>query len=125
MSLESDQLELGFSIVCLSCYNLIKTNKEPTTLNDNSGKRVLQNFQCTFSAALYCICDRYLIITCGHDDCLIAFNQMQQTICMRLNSIPYDRPVICITYFQVYYYLMQYYLNTMGCQMRFVDCNFL
>ena len=39
------------------CY---KSKKEHTTWNDNSGMRVLHNFQCTFSAAIYCICDLYL-----------------------------------------------------------------
>ena len=38
------------------CY---KSKKEHATWNDNSGMRVLNNFQYTFSAAIYCICDLY------------------------------------------------------------------
>ena len=38
------------------CY---KSKKEHATLNDNSGMRVFNNFQCTFSAAIFCICDLY------------------------------------------------------------------
>ena len=44
-----------------------------------------------------------------NDDCLKAFDEMQQTACMRLNSIPYAITVVCVTYFQMYYYLMQYF----------------
>ena len=49
------------------CY---KSKKEHTTWNDNSGMRVLHNFQCTFYAAIYCICVLYLILIYGHDDSL-------------------------------------------------------
>ena len=49
------------------CY---KSKIEQTTWNDNSGIHVLHNFQCTFSAAIYCICDLYKIILYGHDDIL-------------------------------------------------------
>ena len=47
---------------------------------------------------------------------LKAFNEMQQTASMSLNSISYDITVIYVTYFKLYYYLMQYYHYTMGCQ---------
>ena len=35
---------------------------------------------------------------------------------IRLNNIPYDIKLICVTYFQMYHYLMQCYNKTMGCQ---------
>ena len=39
---------------------------------------------------------------------LKAFNQMQKTGGMWLYNKPYDITVIYVTYFQMYYYLMQY-----------------
>ena len=39
---------------------------------------------------------------------LKAFNEMQQTASMRLNSTHYDITVIYVTYFYLFYYLMQY-----------------
>ena len=36
-----------------------------------------------------------------------SFNEMQQTVSMRLTIMPHDSSVICVTYFQMYYYLMQ------------------
>ena len=51
-------------------YIFYKSKKEHTTWNGNSGMRVLHTFQCTFSAAIYCICDLYLILIYGHDDSL-------------------------------------------------------
>ena len=38
-----------------------------------------------------------------------ASNEMQETASLRLNSIPYNITIIYVTYFQIYYYLMQYY----------------
>ena len=38
---------------------------------------------------------------------LKSFNEMQQTASMRLTIIQYDFTVICVTYFHIYYYLMQ------------------
>ena len=43
-------------------------------------------------------------------DMLIALkplNEMQQTVSIRLTIIPHDITVIYVTYFQMYYYLMQ------------------
>ena len=39
---------------------------------------------------------------------LKSFNQMQKTVCMWLKNKPYVITVIYVTYFQMYYYLMQY-----------------
>ena len=38
---------------------------------------------------------------------LKSFNEMQQTGSMRLTIIQHDFTVIYVTYFQIYYYLMQ------------------
>ena len=38
---------------------------------------------------------------------LKSFNEMQQTASMRLTIIQHDFTVIYVTYFQIYYYLMQ------------------
>ena len=38
---------------------------------------------------------------------LKSFNEMQQTVSMRLTIIQHDIAVIYVTYFQMYYYLMQ------------------
>ena len=38
---------------------------------------------------------------------LKSLNEMQQTAIMRLTIIPHDITVIHITYFQMYYFLMQ------------------
>ena len=38
---------------------------------------------------------------------LISLNEMQQTASMHLNIIQHDITVIYVTYFQMYYYLMQ------------------
>ena len=38
---------------------------------------------------------------------LKSFNEMQQTVSMRLTNIQHDITVIYVTYFQMYYYLMQ------------------
>ena len=75
----------------------------------NLGMRVLHNFQCIFSAAIYCFCDLYLILIYGHGDSLKSFNKMQQTASMRLTIMPHAITVIYVTYFQMYYDLMHYY----------------
>ena len=38
---------------------------------------------------------------------LKSFNEMQQTVSIRLTIIPHDITVIYVTYFQMYYYLIQ------------------
>ena len=38
---------------------------------------------------------------------LKSLNEMQQTVSIRLNIIPYDITIIYVTYFEMYYYLMQ------------------
>ena len=38
-----------------------------------------------------------------------SLNEMQQTASMRLTILQHDITVIYVTYFQMYYYLMQYY----------------
>ena len=38
---------------------------------------------------------------------LKSLNEMQQTVNIRLAIIPHDITVIYVTYFQMYYYLMQ------------------
>ena len=38
---------------------------------------------------------------------LKSLNEMHQTASMRLSIIQYDITVIYVTYFQMYYYLMQ------------------
>ena len=38
---------------------------------------------------------------------LKPLNEMQQTASMRLTNIQHDMAVIYVTYFQMYYYLMQ------------------
>ena len=38
---------------------------------------------------------------------LKSLNEMQQTVSIRLAIIPHDITVIYVTYFQMYYYLMQ------------------
>ena len=38
---------------------------------------------------------------------LKSLNEMQQTVSIRLNVIPHDITVNYVTYFQMYYYLMQ------------------
>ena len=48
---------------------------------------------------------------------LKSFKEMQQTASMRLTIIQHDITVIYVTYFQMYYYLMQLYHETMGYQM--------
>ena len=40
---------------------------------------------------------------------LKAFNLMQKTFSMQLNNKLYDITLIYVTYFQMYYYFMQYY----------------
>ena len=61
---------------------------------------------------------------------LKALNEMQQSASMRLNIIPNDITVIYVTYFQMYYYLMQVLSLVYGLpkdhhKMRFVDCTVL
>ena len=50
---------------------------------------------------------------------LNAFNSMQQTDSISLNNIPSDITAIYVIYFQTYYFLMQYFNSTMGCQKTF------
>ena len=38
---------------------------------------------------------------------LKLLDEMQQTVSIRLTIIPHDITVIYVTYFQMYYYLMQ------------------
>ena len=38
---------------------------------------------------------------------LKSLNEMQQTVSIRLTIIPHDITIIYVTYFQMYYYLMQ------------------
>ena len=48
---------------------------------------------------------------------LKSLNEMQQTASMRLTIIQHDITVIYVTYFQMYYYLMQEYHWIMGYQL--------
>ena len=48
---------------------------------------------------------------------LKSLNEMQQTVSMRLTIIQHDMIVLYVTYFQMYYYLMQLYDKIMGYQM--------
>ena len=86
------------------CY---KSKKEHTTWNDNSGMRVLRKFQCTFSAAIDCICDFTKFLYMDMSIALKSSNEMHQTASMRLTIIQHDIAVVYVTYFQMYYYLMQ------------------
>ena len=88
------------------CY---KSKKEHTTWNDNSGMRVLHNFQCTctFSAAIYCICDWCKFLYMDMTIALKSLNVMHQTASMRLTIIQHEITVKYVNYFQMYYYLMQ------------------
>ena len=47
---------------------------------------------------------------------LKSLNEMQQTASMRLTILQHDITVINVTYFQMYYYLMQQYHSIMGYQ---------
>ena len=107
---------------------LYKPNKEHATRNDNSGKRSVYILCCFPELSFQVACSlfdfyqmlnminilfysvsvtytKFLYMTIA----LKAFNEMQQTACIRINSMPYDIIVIYFTYFQMYYYLMQYY----------------
>ena len=86
------------------CY---KSMKEHTTWNGNSGMCVLHNFQCTFSAAIYCICAYTKFLYMNMTIALKSLNEIQQTASMHLTLIQHDIKVIYVTYFQMYYYLMQ------------------
>ena len=50
-------------------------------------------------------CTKFLYM--GMTIALKSFNEMQQTASMRLTIIQHDFTVIYVTYFQIYYYLMQ------------------
>ena len=80
-----------------------------------------------YSLLQYIVSVTYIVMTFA----LKLSNQMQQTASMRLNNIAYDITITvkCVTYYQMYYYLMQVlsldhklpkYLQVM----RFVDCIF-
>ena len=60
---------------------------------------------------------------------LKSSDEIQQTASIRLNTIPRDITVIYVTYFQMYYYLMQYsfdyWLPNDLNEMRLVYCNCL
>ena len=71
--------------------------------------RVLHNFQCTFSAAIYLSVTYTKFLYMDMTIALKSLNQMQQTASMRLTIIRHDITVIYVTYLQMYYYLMQYY----------------
>ena len=109
------------------CY---KSMKEHTIWIDNSVLRVLNTFQCTFSAAIYCICDLYLILIYGHDDSLkiiewnatnspYAFNHYTKWyyryMCYLLSNVLLFNAVISL----------DYWLPKGLREMRLVDCNFL
>ena len=81
-----------------SCFRFVTNQRknippEMTIL----GMRVLHNFQCTFSAAIYCICDLYLILM-DMTIALKSLNEMQQTASMRLTIIRHDITVIYVTF---------------------------
>ena len=111
-------------------YIFYKSKKEHTTWNGNSGMRVLHNFQFTFSAAIYCICDLYSILIYGHDDSLKIIKWNAATSQYSFNH-----------YTTWYYSYIRYLLSNVllfnavisldyGLQndlheIRFVDCKFL
>ena len=76
------------------CY---KSKKEHTTWNDNSGMRVLHNFQCTFLLQYIVSATYTKFLYMDMTIALKSLNEMQQTA----------STVIYVTYFQVYYGLMQ------------------
>ena len=69
--------------------------------------RVVHNFQCTFSAAIYCICDLYYFLYMDITIASKSLNEMQQTASMHLTIIQHNITVIYVNYIQMYYYLMQ------------------
>ena len=69
--------------------------------------RVLHNFQCTFSAAIDVSMTYTKFLYMDMTIALKSLNEMQQTASMRLIIIQHDTTVIYVTYFQMYYYLMQ------------------
>ena len=78
------------------CY---KSKKEHTTWNSIFSVHSLLQYivSATYTKFLY------LDMTIA----LKSSNEMQQTASMRLTIIPQDITVIYVTYFQMYYYLMQ------------------
>ena len=80
------------------------SKKEHTTWNDNSGMRVLH----VHSLLQYIVSVTYTkFLYMGMTIALKSLNEMQQTASMRLTIIQHDITVIYVTYFQIYYYLMQ------------------
>ena len=69
--------------------------------------RLLHNFQCAFSATIYCIVTYTKFLYMEMTIALKSLTKMQKTASMRLTVIPHDISVIYVTYFQMYYYLMQ------------------
>ena len=87
--------------------HLLKNKEITYFLNDNSGMRVLHNFQCTFMLQ-YIVSVTYTKFLCM--DLTIALksiNETQQTASMRLTIIQHNISYIYVTYFQMYYFSMQ------------------
>ena len=109
------------------CY---KSKKEHTTWNDNSGMRVFHNFQCTFSAAIYCICDKYQIVIYGHDDSLkiIKWNATNSQYAFNHYITwyySYIRYLLSNLLLLIAVVSLDYGLPNDLHKMRFLDCNFL
>ena len=86
------------------CY---KSKKEHTTWNDNSWMRALHKFSVHFLLQYIVFVTYTKFLYMDMTIALKSLNEMQQTASMRLTILQHDITFIYVTYYQMYYYLMQ------------------
>ena len=94
----------------LSCFTFDKNQTNNRPLEMTVQESIYYTLVSVQSLLQYIVYMTYTKFFCMYMTIAIkACNALQQTTSMRLNSIPYEITVIYVTYFQMRYYLMQYY----------------
>ena len=95
-------------IVCLPCFTFVTNQRKDIPPEMTFQQCVYYTFFSVHSLLQYVVSvtyTKFLYMDMTID--LKSLNEMQQLASMRLTIIQHDITVIYVTYFQMYYYLMQ------------------
>ena len=96
-------------IVCFSCFTFVTNQRKNIPPEMTIQECVYYTIFSVHSMLQYIVSVTYtkFLYNYGHDESLKTLNEMHQTASMRLTIIQQDSTVIYVTYFQMYYFLMQ------------------
>ena len=95
-------------IVCLSCFTFVTNQRKNIPPEKTIQECVYYTIFSVLSLLQYIVSVTFTkILYMDMTMALKSLNEMQQTASIRLTVIQHDITVIYVTYFQMYYYLMQ------------------